>query len=114
MHLQDLTRRFLRARVFKVLISVFAVLCIVASIGVIHYYDSYSRMIDLRLSGHVFQNTAKIYAVSAKLVTSLSGESRAKRRLVEFKDIPKVLIDAVTAGEDQKFFTHHGLDPNRI
>ncbi len=114
MHLQDLTRRFLRARVFKVLISVFAVLCIVASIVVIHYYDQYSRMIDLRLSGHVFQNTAKIYAVSGKLVTSLSGESRVKRRLVEFKDIPKVLIDAVTAGEDQKFFTHHGLDPNRI
>src|SRR5204863_8963032 len=33
---------------------------------------------------------------------------------VEFKDIPKLLIDAVTSGEDQTFFTHHGVDPHRI
>jgi penicillin-binding protein 1B len=71
-------------------------------------------MIDLKLSGDVFQHTAKIYSSSTKLVTSLSDESRAKRRLVEFKDIPRLLINAVTAGEDQSFFRHHGLDPIRI
>jgi penicillin-binding protein 1B len=72
------------------------------------------RIIDLKLSRQVFQNTAKIYATSTKLVTNLSGASRAKRRLVEFKDIPKVLVDAVMAGEDQSFFTHHGVNPIRI
>ena len=101
-------------RVFQILISVFVVVSIISSTVVIHYYNSYSRTIDLKLSRQVFQNTAKIYAASTKLVTSLSGVSRAKRRLVEFRDIPKVLVDAVTAGEDQSFFTHHGLDPIRI
>ena len=62
----------------------------------------------------MFQSTAKIYAASPKLVTNLSDASREKRRLVEFKDIPKVLVDAVTAGEDRSFFSHHGLDPKRI
>jgi len=62
----------------------------------------------------VFRHAAKIYAASPKLVTNLSDASRAKRRLVEFKDIPKVLVDAVTAGEDKSFFSHHGLDPIRI
>src|SRR5438132_4930917 len=105
MEFYRLTRRFLRARVFKVLISVFVGLPIISGAVVIHYYNRYVRMIDVRLSGRVFQNTARIYAASDKLITTLSGESRAKRRLVEFKDIPKVLIDAVTAGEDKKFLS---------
>ena len=108
------TRRFLRTRVFKVLLSMFLVFAIVPSAVVVHYYNRYARIIDLKLSRQVFRNTAKIYADSPKLVTNLSDASRAKRRLIEFKDIPKVLVDAVTAGEDQSFFSHHGLDPIRI
>jgi penicillin-binding protein 1B len=87
---------------------------IVSSAFAIHYYNQYARVIDLKLSHEVFQNTAKIYTASSTLVTNLSGTSRSKRRLVEFKDIPKVLVDAVTSGEDQSFFSHHGLDPIRI
>jgi penicillin-binding protein 1B len=109
-----LTRRFLRTRVCKILISVFVGFSIVSSGFAIHYYNRYARIIDLKLSHEVFQNTAKIYTASSKLVTNLSGTSRSKRRLVEFKDIPKALVDAVTSGEDQSFFSHHGLDPIRI
>ena len=96
-----------RKGVFKIFISVFVVFFIVSSAVVIHYYDQYARIIDLKLAGQVFQHTAKIYAASSILVTNLSGASRSKRRLVEFKDIPKVLVDAVTAGEDRSFFSHH-------
>ena len=105
-----MTRRFLRARVFRVIISVLVVLLIASSTVFILYYNRYAQVIDIKLS-RVFPNTAKIYAVSTKLVTNLSGESRAKRRLIEFKEIPKVPVDAVTAGEDQSFFRHHGWIP---
>jgi penicillin-binding protein 1B len=101
-------------RVFKILISLFVLFSIASSTVVTHYYNRYARIIDLKLGREVFQHTAKIYAASPKPVTNLSDASRAKRRLVEFKDLPKVLVDAVTAGEDQNFFTHHGLDPIRI
>jgi penicillin-binding protein 1B len=50
----------------------------------------------------------------AELVTSLSDETREKRRLVEYNDLPKVLVDALTAAEDQHFFTHWGIDPVRL
>jgi len=50
----------------------------------------------------------------AELVTSLSDESREKRRIVEYNDLPKVLVDALTAAEDQHFFTHWGIDPVRL
>src|SRR5262245_18965306 len=106
--------RVLRTPIFKVLASICAVFFLISGSVVGHYYSRYSRMIDERLNGHLFENPAKLYDRSGKLLTSLSGKDRAKRRLVEFKDVPKVLVDAVTAGEDQKFFVHHGLDLKRI
>ena len=111
---EGLTRRFLRTRVFKILISVFVVFTLVSTGCVTYYYNRYARIIDLKLSRQIFEHTAKIYAASPKLVTNLSDALRAKRRLVEFQDLPKMLVDAVTAGEDQSFFSHHGLDLIRI
>jgi penicillin-binding protein 1B len=114
MRLKELAKKFVRTRHFKILAVVCAVFCIVSGGIAVHYYQRYTRIIDQRLNGPVFENTAKIYDSSGKLLTLLSGEDRAKRRLVEFSEIPKNLIDAVTAGEDQKFFVHHGLDLKRI
>src|SRR5262245_19753159 len=50
----------------------------------------------------------------AELVTNLYDQSREKRRLVEYSDLPKVFVDALTAAEDQHFFTHWGIDPRRL
>ncbi len=164
-----------------------------------YYYIQFSRMIDARLSGQVFQNTSRVYAAPAKifagqtltagelatalrragyaenesedavgqyklmgsaveirpragsyfgsglpmkvefagrevtkirslkdgaalpwaeiepeLLTNLFDTSREKRRLVRFDDLPKVLVDAVLAAEDKRFFEHPGLDPVRV
>ncbi|RDW19620.1 penicillin-binding protein [Oceanobacillus arenosus] len=37
-----------------------------------------------------------------------------KRKKVNFEDLPEVLINAVTATEDARFFEHHGIDLRRI
>jgi len=50
----------------------------------------------------------------AELVTSLSDQTREKRRIVEYNDLPKVLVDALIAAEDQHFFKHFGIDPVRL
>ncbi len=49
-----------------------------------------------------------------ELVTNLFARNREKRRLVRFQDIPKVLVDAVIAAEDKRFFHHAGFDPIRV
>src|ERR1041385_1979843 len=45
-----------------------------------------------------------LVSISAQIdeatVAKVHEASRSKRRLVEFKEIPKVLVDAVAAGED--------------
>jgi len=42
------------------------------------------------------------------------GREREKRQLVSIHDIPRHLVHAVLAAEDQRFFTHHGVDPKGL
>src|SRR6266487_393128 len=45
------------------------------------------------------------------MITSLSeGDQRAKRQVVKFNDIPKIMVDAVLAIEDRRFFEHSGIN----
>jgi penicillin-binding protein 1B len=55
------------------------------------------------------------YELEPVAVTSLfeSGQ-RAKRQLIHYQDIPKVLIDAVLAIEDRRFFQHSGVNYLRL
>ncbi len=54
------------------------------------------------------------YLLEPELITNLFDRKREKRRLVRFADVPKVMVDAVLAAEDKRFFQHAGFDPIRI
>lgn len=55
------------------------------------------------------------YELEPQLVTGLfNGQQRAKRRLVKYDDIPKVMVDAVTSIEDRRFFHHNGVNYWRL
>jgi penicillin-binding protein 1B len=58
---------WLRKPIFKILLSVFLFVFIIVSGVTLYYYQYYSRMIDRRLSGEVFQRTARIYAAPFKI-----------------------------------------------
>jgi penicillin-binding protein 1B len=49
-----------------------------------------------------------------ELVTSLSDSNREKRRIVEFEELPPVLVNALIAAEDNRFYSHYGIDPIRL
>ncbi|NVO18808.1 MAG: transglycosylase domain-containing protein [Bacteroidetes bacterium] len=51
--------------------------------------------------------TSEIYSSDGKLMGSLFVENRTP---VEYKDIPKNLVDALVATEDVRFYDHHGID----
>ena len=184
---------FFRSPLFKILLSIFLFFFIGTSAIVLYYYNYYSRVIDRKLSGEIFKNTAQIYAapyriypgqklsaedavlrlqragfdttdkgssedgvyevsgnkiiirpktgdamrldfaknslvkiqkvpggetdeawLPAELVTNLSDQTREKRRIVEYNDLPDILVEALIAAEDQHFFTHWGIDPVRL
>ncbi len=61
--------------------------------------------------------TKRTYAtltLEPELITYLFDESREKRRVVKFEELPDHLVKAVLAIEDRRFFSHPGLDPFRI
>ncbi len=51
------------------------------------------------------------YKLEPQLITALSeGNSRTKRRMVTYNQIPPRMVQAVTAIEDRKFFEHGGIN----
>lgn len=52
--------------------------------------------------------------IEPELLTNLFDQSREKRRPVRFDDLPKVLVNALLAAEDKRFFEHVGFDAIRI
>ena len=55
------------------------------------------------------------YELEPRMITALfDAEQRSKRRLVKYDDIPKVLVEAVLAIEDRRFFQHGGVNFIRL
>jgi penicillin-binding protein 1B len=68
------------------------------------------------LDGEVDKITSKgtelsAYELEPQLVTALfDSEQRSKRQVVKYNEIPKVMLDAVLAIEDRRFFEHSGVN----
>ncbi len=52
--------------------------------------------------------------IEPELITNLFDSSREKRRIVRFDDLPPVMVNAVLAAEDKRFFEHGALDVVRV
>src|SRR5690625_3016120 len=78
--------------------------------GLFTYYIATAPELDATLLTDAF--SSKYYDQDGELIGDLAGDE--KRTKVEFDDLPDVLIDAVTATEDVRFFTHPGIDIRRI
>ncbi len=56
-------------------------------------------------------NDLSAYELEPQLVTALfDAEQRSKRELVKYDDIPPVMVQAVLAIEDRRFFEHSGVN----
>ena len=86
--------------------------CLAVMIGVgalFTYYIVTAPKIDASQLTDPF--SSKIYDQDEELFADLGSEKRTK---IEFDDLPQVLVDAVTATEDVRFFKHPGIDVRRI
>ena len=86
------------------------------------YYNSEGAVVRVK-DGHVERIAAlsdsgaplSAYEIEPQLVTGLfDSQQRSKQRLVKYDDVPKVMVDAVTAIEDRRFFYHSGVNYWRL
>ena len=71
------------------------------------------RLSDGKIAGITSSSGGQLdaYELEPEMITSLfEGDQRSKRQVVKYNDIPKVLIDAVLAIEDRRFFEHSGIN----
>jgi penicillin-binding protein 1B len=52
--------------------------------------------------------------IEPELISSVVNQEREKRKIIEYKDLPKTLVDAITAIEDRQFFEHSGINVRGI
>lgn len=65
-------------------------------------------------AGGIAGKSLDAYELEPPLITALNAEQRSKRQKVDFKDLPKVLVDAVISIEDRRYFQHSGVNYLRI
>lgn len=77
--------------------------------GLFTYYIATAPKIDAAKLSDPF--SSQILDGNGEVFAELGSEQRTK---IEYDDLPQVLIDAVTATEDSRYFKHHGIDLRRI
>src|SRR5208282_1465645 len=76
----------------------------------INVADGAVSAINSRASGEL-----EAYELEPQMLASLfDAEQRSKRQLVKYDDIPKIMVEAVTAIEDRRFFQHSGVNFMRL
>ena len=100
-------------KIFRICLFVFLALCIVGAgivVGVITgIIDKTESISDEALTGG--KETSHIYDKDGNEIGALyDSENRIS---VEYKDLPKSVVDAVVAIEDERFFKHKGVDIKR-
>ena len=102
-------RRFRFGYWLLVFILTCGLLCFMAGIGFCYYIVKSAPEFD---KNNMFEKeSTRIFDADGNLYATLGSEKREK---VSYDELPQVLIDAIIATEDSRFFQHNGFDAPRF
>lgn len=94
---------------FLVVVMFFAIIGFIGGIGFCYYIVKSAPEFDAQ---KMFEKEAtKVLDSKGSIIASLGAEQREK---VSYEDLPQVLVDAIIATEDSRFFQHNGFDAPRF
>ncbi|MBE6160387.1 MAG: hypothetical protein E7157_05020 [Lactobacillales bacterium] len=101
-----------KRKIFKTLIFIFLLLCIAGILAFCAFW------------GYIVDNAPKfdpeeLYHQEASTLYDIDGKEFAKlgtenREIITYEELPEVLIDAIVATEDSRFYQHNGFDLPRF
>lgn len=102
------------AKVLKVLAGVLAGMLIVVVASAFYLYHLSRELPDISNDPweEATAQTSRVYAANGALLVEWHGEE--DRTIVPLDQIPRMLQDAVVAVEDERFYTHDGVDTKAI
>lgn len=99
-------------RILTSLIIIIIVACL--GTGAFFAWSIYQETEDFSAEKLLSDEPSKIYDENGELMYTYGSDANGKRENVTYEDLPQVLIDAVVAAEDSRFFEHDGFDLPRI
>lgn len=95
--------------IFSTLFTLLIVLCVALGLGYVYLKKDLPEVAGLKNAE--LQQPMQIYTADGKLI----GEVGEQRRIpTKLEEIPQVMIDAIIATEDARFYEHYGIDPKGI
>lgn len=97
-----------KKNILKIFLTIFLSFCIICVLLVASFF-AYIVITteDFDPNKLTYRDQSVVYDKSGNIVATLGTE---KRESVTYDELPQVLIDAIIATEDSKFFEHNGVD----
>jgi penicillin-binding protein 1B len=76
-------------------------------------FDRGGKVAQSIINTETGKKVSKAY-LEPELISSVTGPSRGKRKVIGFKDLPDHLVKAIIVTEDRTFFEHHGINVRGI
>ena len=109
---QKTSRRLNKKKVVLVIIIAFIVL--VLTVAGIFGYGVYKDTAAFDAQKLLSSEASQIFDAEGNTYYTYGSDENGKRENITYDDLPQVLIDAVVAAEDSRFFEHNGFDLPRI
>ena len=106
------TKEKKKKNIWKILFGIFLVCCAIGIISVFAFaYYIISSCGEFDPNALANQDQTIIYDTNNNIIAKLGIE---KRESITYNELPEVLIDAIIATEDSRYFQHNGVDGARF
>ena len=105
---QNKKKKKKKRSILKIIFTFFLIMCIIGVLSVAAFLGYIVLTApEFDESAFVVKDQTVVYDVDGNIIAKLGTE---KRESISYDELPQVLIDAIIATEDSRFFQHNGVD----
>ena len=90
------------------------ILCLILVFACIFGYSVYKDTATFDSKKLLSSGASVMYDSNGDIMYTYGSQENGTRKNVTYDDLPQVLVDAIVAAEDSRFFEHNGFDLPRI